>query len=1344
MDHRSVHRASPAPSRSSLSTAAGQRPSVEPPFYLIGDVAALTGLTAHALRAWEHVGLLAPRRSEGGVRQYSEDDLARVRLIIRTQRTRRVSRRTLATMLRTGELRPDPVDYVSGRLRPASPHASGHDATTASVLVADEAERYRLLFDAAGRVAAIVVSGAPLREVLTAICRETCVAFGVADSLLWLLETPDDLPSPASEEAAPASLNALDRPSDLRIAAAYGPRAPSVLKSARRLRIQRGVWLALWRTMRTTHRGIIIRSQHTHLTHRRNTATRDHTVELLAVPLIASSGETLGALVLREVKESARFTDEDVERAQLFATQAGLAIEHARHHSEVEEARDQAEAARARWQATVDHAPVLVASCDDAGRMTSFNPALEVLLGHVADPSIPPERWMEQWRIERSAGCVLPAGDAAPLWRAMTERAPVRDVRLPHRAADGTLRVIAWDCAPIEAPSGMLQGAIAVGRDVTAEQRHHQREACLAAVQHAAASVPDPTVALEARAGRVLEVLAHSAGLPVVTASLHVLDQAAQHLRRTGIHGANPASRPEIALDGHDAAGRMLLAQAHFSDSSGAPPPWYDATQRALWDATGIQAWATVPLRSANGPLGALSIGLGASHDWDEAERAWIAACADTIALALENERLFAAERHRAEELEAILQAVDAGIIVLDAQGHMVMRNAAAATLTAHPEVTGIADVDAYALRDAQTGMPVALADTPVMRALRGEQVRDAQFLMRDGLGRIRVMLSSSAPVRDRTGSAVGAVTFFRDITAEERRTRLYERLFGQLGSSLEPAAEMQLLADALVEQGQFAAAAVYATAPDAQSIELLAARDYPADLLPLAQRIPRDAEALSARALRTGQPHIIARWDDDAAVGLAVARQMAQRMETGGIAALPLLARGAVVGVLVVTVRRPDMMTNEDVELLREVAWRAALTLDNAELYQKVRGTAAQLHAIINAMAESVWVCDITGRLTLVNAAAHDLFRLPPGAEPRSLDDFGRNIMPRWPDGQPMAAEDSPLSRGLRGEVSTEFEGILRQRDTGRDLTLQMSYAPIRDDTGAITGAVSVGRDVTTLRELERLRQEFLAIASHEMKTPLTTLLGFVQLIRRRHAQFARQHRDTSPGTQLNGTPAYADPRGDDWPRKEAELLARIEYQAHRLDRLVSDLLDDVRIQQGRLEYRFAEGDIAGAVAEAVYEQRAAHPERVIHLREPGEPLLALIDADRIGQVVTNLLTNALKYSRQEEAVDVTVEASRSATSGQAEAVVRVRDRGPGIPPEHVAQVFERFYRVPGVEVRSGSGIGLGVGLHVAQTIVERHNGRIWAENGPDAHTRHDASTTPDQSGAIFTFTIPLLPERR
>jgi signal transduction histidine kinase len=349
-----------------------------------------------------------------------------------------------------------------------------------------------------------------------------------------------------------------------------------------------------------------------------------------------------------------------------------------------------------------------------------------------------------------------------------------------------------------------------------------------------------------------------------------------------------------------------------------------------------------------------------------------------------------------------------------------------------------------------------------------------------------------------------------------------------------------------------------------------------------------------------------------------------------------------------------------------------------------------------------------------------------------------GTIIAPRliWPDGKPVPPSEAPLERARRGEAITGFEAII-QRVEGDAVRLMLSAAPIRDETsGHITGAVSVGHDITILRQLEHAREEFLAIASHELKTPLTSLLGFVQAARRKESR--RLQDLLARGASPRDSKAIAAPGSTSGstigPTLDLELLGRIERQALRLDRLVGDLLDVARIQQGRMQYRWAEGDVAGAVAEAVDEQRAASPDRRITLSVPEEPLMARLDADRLRQVVTNLLTNALKYSRAEQpvtvevvrAVDTRGPAGDGAAGGQA-AAVRVRDTGPGIPPEHAERIFERFYRVPGLQVQSGSGIGLGVGLFVAREIVERHGGHIWVE-----------SDQPEET--TFAFTVPLV----
>jgi PAS domain S-box-containing protein len=246
-------------------------------------------------------------------------------------------------------------------------------------------------------------------------------------------------------------------------------------------------------------------------------------------------------------------------------------------------------------------------------------------------------------------------------------------------------------------------------------------------------------------------------------------------------------------------------------------------------------------------------------------------------------------------------------------------------------------------------------------------------------------------------------------------------------------------------------------------------------------------------------------------------------------------------------------------------------------------------------------------------------------------------------------------------------------------------------------------------IREANRRMEAFLGIASHELKTPLTTIRLHLQLAERRLQRVVAQEEAPSPGV------------AQELARLRAQLLDT-QGQWARLDRLVNDLLDVSRIQAGTLHLSLSLVDLTALVQGMVEEQRQVNPGRLVEWFPPGaEPLLIWADAGRISQVVQNYLSNALKYSPEDAPIKVGIR--REA----AQVRVWVRDEGPGLTPEQQANLWQRFYRVPGVEVQTGSGVGMGLGLHICKTIIGQHQGQVGVESVAG-------------QGSTFWFTLPLL----
>ena len=245
-------------------------------------------------------------------------------------------------------------------------------------------------------------------------------------------------------------------------------------------------------------------------------------------------------------------------------------------------------------------------------------------------------------------------------------------------------------------------------------------------------------------------------------------------------------------------------------------------------------------------------------------------------------------------------------------------------------------------------------------------------------------------------------------------------------------------------------------------------------------------------------------------------------------------------------------------------------------------------------------------------------------------------------------------------------------------------------------------------LREANALMDEFIAIAGHEIRTPLTTIKGSVQLAKRQLGKVMK--RDAALPIEAKSLILSVQ-----------DLIDRAERQIGMQNRLVSDLLDVARIRSNRLELHPELCDLVLLVRETVQDEQYLAESRTIHctIEAQGE-LLVMADADRIRQVISNYLSNALKYSKAEQPVSVRLSHNRDLVR------MEVRDHGPGLPLVEQERIWERFYRVEGIETRSGSGVGLGLGLHICRMIIERQGGHVGVDSIPG-------------QGATFWFTLPL-----
>ncbi len=366
-------------------------------------------------------------------------------------------------------------------------------------------------------------------------------------------------------------------------------------------------------------------------------------------------------------------------------------------------------------------------------------------------------------------------------------------------------------------------------------------------------------------------------------------------------------------------------------------------------------------------------------------------------------------------------------------------------------------------------------------------------------------------------------------------------------------------------------------------------------------------------------------------------------------------------------------------------------------ELAREHEQRRSELDAVIEGVSEGITLVDGEGRIVRINRAGGEILGIGTDWQGRRLEEYSERMEFRSPDDRPVPFRQWPTARALRGEVVSGQEMVLLRPD-GKRVNLLFSTSLVRGEDGKVRLAMSIYRDITPIRELERAREEFISVIAHDLRSPLTVITGFAGLLQR-----------LQPGQ--HGQP------------QEQKAVLSILTSARRLEKMVADLLDASRIEASRLVLAKEAVELPRLVQEVVersVETTKGHPVRV-EIRGEVPPLEA--DPARLEQVLVNLLSNAAKYSFPETEILVEVEPRPE------EVMASITNRGQGIAPEEQEAIFTRFRRTR--TAAKGKVPGLGLGLYITKGLVEAHGGRIWVES------EMGKSTT-------FRFTLPVAQRKK
>lgn len=654
--------------------------------------------------------------------------------------------------------------------------------------------------------------------------------------------------------------------------------------------------------------------------------------------------------------------------------------------------------------------------------------------------------------------------------------------------------------------------------------------------------------------------------------------------------------------------------------------------------------------------------------------------------------------RTQAVQLETIFETIPDALVITDAKGSMVRVNTAARVLFGLPDPPELFSLPVEELRRAmqvrnEDGQPRPSEQFNHARLLRGETIAPSHpsiTLLRTLDGHERSVSTSGAPLYDADGHISGAVIISYDIS-EQRQA---ERERKQQAQQLELQSRLLDLAhDAILVREPGGRVLFWNKgAEDLYGWNADEARGH-----------------ITHSLLHTVFPTSLAQLED---------RLEHERQWEGELVHTCRNGRVVVVESRQVLLRDEEAHPTAVLEINRDITRRRQLEQQAQAAHAETVARLSFFQQLIDALPSGIYlVYGPDARLLLANRAVQSVWGAtweldqPMG---EFLARHGIRIMNA--QGRPMSLSELATLRAVQqGETVRHLQETIRRPDQ-TSLPVLVNAVSLEAPQGwqllrpgvvgmeaarqatASAVALVVHQDVSSLKEAEALKDEFIGVAAHELRNPLGALKGFASML-------------TSQSTSRRG-PALAD-----WQR---EAVSEIEQATGRLDKLTEDLLDVTRLQAGRLVLARAPTDLVSLVRQQVRLAQMTTQRHTLSFETALAELLAEVDRGRTEQVLANLLSNAIKYSPQGGPITVTLQRE----GGHSFALLRVSDQGIGIPAEQQGRLFGRFVRAENARATQITGTGLG--LYLSRELVEQHEGQIWFESEEGA-------------GSTFFLRLPL-----